>query len=287
MRWFSVLYLSLFCMNVAVASSLDSMNKEEVDSLTLSQLSEVEPELYKLLKGVLPVTLAKLAYNVGDYDIEKAVSAFQKDLKADVTGDITMHQFEQLNKRAEKSVTHKIYLPFDGIGNKPSIYISDNYAKISGTWVFVDSEDKMAFPINHSVYECYRETGHCFISEVQFYSPESSNSSHIYHSTDVTKFDKWGEDEIVMSTSSKCRNSTITINSKSEEVIQVARNNGEDCTLLTGEVIDNLEKPRIAKLISGFEFSQDFFEKREEEGVSLMSSEFQELVKSIKNASNE
>ena len=91
----------------------------------------------------------------------------------------------------------------------------------------------------------------------------------------------WNDEEIVANNEALCATTTTTINAQAKEVYAITRNNGnKSCAPL----MTPLAKPRISKLVSGFNVSQDYFTKMRKEADGYRSKEYQEYLEVMRGS---
>ena len=129
-----------------------------------------------------------------------------------MNGVITVGQFETLMKRTNAVKMTPVHLPL-GDDVRPTIVVDDEYALVEGTWII--EGDEAAFPLNVTTYQCYREFGHCFRTDLSIDGTDAS-SYGIYIVPSAVSITSWNNEEIVMEDNGLCRNNTVTINAQAK-----------------------------------------------------------------------
>lgn len=271
------------------AEELEALPREKIKQLparlVFEKLAGGELKSAEALDAMFVFPLRALAYTdarpgaATARDIEIASRKFQADIGADATGVLSVGQFEELMRRHERLQDRPVYLP--NTGKEISVTISGGYAQVEGTWVI--EGDKIAWPINHNIIRCDRDRRECvtFSTTLDVPSMDSSNDAYNLHaSINTASIVRWSNDEIVMETGSDCRSVLTTINARNNEVFEIVRNKGGDCS--AGIVaLPKLEKPRISRLVPGWKLSWDFWQERKKEAREYMSSEYRQALKEL------
>jgi hypothetical protein len=225
--------------------------------------------------GELPVTATPKARDA-------AVRKFQHDIDAAQTGELTFGQLMELGRRSLRVKENEIALSL----LEPKIHKFDDWVLVSnGTWII--EGDTIARPINTSTIRCYRDYGTCFEASVYMEVPtfDDVDADTAYY-PDLTfetyHIIKWTDAEVVAETESDCRVSTLSLNVKSNEVLEVTRNNSEaGCGIPGLFELPKLVQPRIARLVKGYDVSRAFFAKRSDAARLYYNSEFRNVLEQL------
>ena len=268
---------------------INSMSVEEIEKLPPEILMELPfmPTLRKLIsKGdmelseeavglMVSVFLRDLYYTPyveGEDDISRAVAAFQRDLGATTTGEITMGQWEELNRRAIRRHDTPVYAGFN-----TNVYkVGDWSVNATGTWII--ENDKIANPVNTAEIECDKERGTCELIQASIIVPSLESSDNAYNltlDTQTYKIISWTDNEVISRpySTDECRSTVLTINTASEEVYEITRNNNqEECKFGDLFELPPLEQPRITRLVEGFDTTFAFWKERRKANQEFMNS---------------
>lgn len=240
----------------------------------------------QLFNFMLTLPLSRLMYfgPFSETEIEAATKKFQADLGQSATGQLTMGQFEELQRRWNRSNDTRVYLPT--FGDELSIVrVGKDYVSVEGTWILED--EKIAFPINQSKITCYKIERSCEDIQVELIVPrfdEGGDSYQINISKRTTEIISWSDTEVITRDEGDCRTSILTINSTTKEVYEVTRNNETElCSKGLNSLfkIPPLKKPRIARLVPGWKISYKFWQDRQSRASKFLNSEVQDMVKAM------
>lgn len=209
-------------------------------------------------------------------DLNDGISQYQQDLGEKVTGELTMRQFGELARRKARFYETPVYLP---VVDKIRIYTSDGYASVEGTWVL--EGEQLAWPIQTSKITCRLDTNQCGEIQALLNVPDIDDDADGYQlmvDSRSWRIISWDSSEIIARDPGTCRTSVLTLSLQSNEVDEIIRNNeGKDCTEspLRGS---SLEKPRMARLVPGYELSSEFWNERKKSYTDFTSSKFRKQV---------
>jgi hypothetical protein len=145
--------------------------------------------------------------------------------------------------------------------------MTKDFASAKGTMII--EGDKIAWPLNISDFECYREWG-CYQSGVDI--TDDAGTYYVNANQNLLSILSWNEEEIVANNEALCATTTLTINAKA--------NNGQSCA----PMMHPLAKPQISKLVSGFNVSQDYFAKKRKEADGYRSKEYQQYLDAMRGS---
>jgi hypothetical protein len=184
------------------------------------------------MKSFVPLMLRDLGYGFreaftgNDEQQQRWVTQFQHDVGEPETGVLTWGQMDTLGKRSQavKSSDVTVGLPL-GDKDGPEIYMTKDFASARGTMII--EGDKIAWPLNISNFECYREWGYCYQSGVDI--TDDAGGYYVNANQTLLSIMSWNEDELIANNEAKCASTTMTINVKAKEVYLITRNNGQSC----------------------------------------------------------
>jgi hypothetical protein len=217
----------------------------------------------------------------GDYTGAKR--AFQSDLGEEVTGFLTVGQIDALGYRASRlNMTWVSFFPFDFGG-----IMLGNWASTKGTLKIVD--EKIAYPINHIEIDCSRDEGICEYRQIAMLLPDETSWAQSYHVGEIAdekyRIIRW-EDQLIDAvpmTNTGCRTTQLSLNFKTQEFFEIARNNSdEDCETALGVTFPRLEKPRVSQIVDGREIVDAEFKAINEEAFTYYSSAFRARIDALK-----
>ena len=217
-----------------------------------------------------------------DQEIAKAVAAFQSDIGADVTGELTMGQFEELNRRGIRRSETKVYA-----SSYAGVHRFEDYSvTATGTWII--NNDQIADPVNTAEIECIKDQGTCNLIQASIVLPSLDSSSDLYTlhlDTQTYEIISWTANEVISRPyqTNECRSTVLTINTKSQEVYEITRNNNqEECKFGDLFEVPALDQPQVARLVSGFDTTHAYWKKRREAYEEYTNSEVRDrLQKSL------
>lgn len=211
---------------------------------------------------------------------EEGIKQFQEDIASESTGELTVQQFQELFRRHARSRDTKIYA--SGLGKELNIFIYEGYISVEGTWTLVD--DVIAYPINTSKIVCVRDDKECQVSQAYVTVPsieDDSDSYSLFLDTTTYRIVSWTKSEVIARDSGFCRTTLLTINSNSNEVLEVTRNN-ETKECREGHLTaPSLDKPRIARLVPGFNWTFQWWEKRESTTRKYINPRYQSALEDM------
>ncbi|WP_037454220.1 hypothetical protein [Sinorhizobium fredii] len=231
---------------------------------------------------VIQANLNSLMYN-GLADYEGAKKDFQKDLGEEPTGDLTVWQIHTLGYRSSRlNLTHVSFFTFDYGG-----ILSNGRASVKGTVKIIG--ERIAYPINHTVIECFQTEGYCNYRQIALVLPDEKSWVQSYSvmqvANDYYKITRWENDQIdaVPYNSTACRINQLSLNFATKEYFEIARNNtAGDCDTGLGVKLPRLDKPRVSQIVDGREIVDAEYKRIDEEARGYLSSAFRKRLGSIK-----
>jgi hypothetical protein len=212
------------------------------------------------------------AFTGSDDQLQRWVTQFQHDIGEPETGALTAGQWEILSERTNAIKAPHITLPF-GDEDNPSITMTKDFVTAEGTLVI--EGEQAAYPLNVTSFQCFRDLRYCFQSDVSI--DVSGPIYSVLPIQQIIPITSWNDDEVVANDEALCAIVTTTINTRAKEVFQITRNNGHPC-----QPLHPLDKPRISKLVGGFNFSQDYFAKKQKEADGYYSKEYREYLEAMR-----
>jgi len=285
-------FLALTKTNADDLPDISRMSIEEIEKLP----SEILPELpasvvfakiaeekqfpSNFFDTAIVINLSKLLFfQPSEEQKLQAIKDFQTSIGDKADGVLTISQFEELGRRATRSTDTPIYP--STFGEDISVYIDTNFAKAEGTWII--EGEPIAYPINHSKISCQKYAGICEVVQIDVAIPDIDDKDHSYSfqlSTQNYDVISWTTDEVVSQSVGECRKVLLTMNTGSSEVFEITRNVGkEGCDIGGLLTLPQLETPRIAKLVGGFNQAQKFWQEREMEISKFYGSNLVEKLK--------
>ena len=215
---------------------------------------------HRLLRVSLSATLGRLGYGTGPFtweygDVEaSAIHRFQSDLGIAATGTLDSLTIYHLARAQVALEQTRIYLP------SKFVFALDGYFAARGTWMAVDYN--AAYPINTTDVLCRRGQG-CEVVYVEFVDDQHSSFSVRREHYDVIS---WGSDRIVAQAEAQCRQTLLTLNSATEDVVMLSQDK-DGCDkeelltmtthLVSGSPFDSTFAP-VARAVYG---EKEFYEK--------------------------
>lgn len=234
---------------------------------------------------VFQAQLNTLMYS-GIGDLDGAKKAFQSDLGADPTGNLTVWQIHQLEYRSER--TKLGYVGFFSLGNRSALY--DTFAIVQGTLTILD--ESIYYPINNVKIKCDKGRSICEYQQVALMIPDENDWSQTYSVVEVAdekyRITRWEGDQIdaIPVEATGCRINQLALNFSTKEFYEIARNNKENCDLTLGGALPPLEKPRVSQIVDGSDIISAEFQKVHDEVFSYMESGFQARVNKLREEAN-
>lgn len=293
-----LLLLPAFAIAQTDLPDIDSMSVEEIEKLPpeiLKELpftsmmrkviseSDMEPteELLGLMVSFHLRDMYYTPYVEGADEIRRAVAAFQRDIGAKATGELTMGQFEELNRRAIRRHDSPVYaIGFAGVHR-----IEDYFVSASGTWII--ENDQIAHPVNTAEINCYKDQKTCQLIQAIIVVPSLESSQVPYHlslDTETYEIISWTDNEVISRSfgTDQCRSTVLTINTASEEVYEITRNNNKEGCKFGGLLeIPLLEQPQISRLVKRFDTTRAFWKERRKADGEFMNSELRERFQKL------
>ena len=221
-------------------------------------------------------------------DSIEGVKQFQADIGVKETGQLTLGQFFRLRYRwthSRENHVHVSTLPIE-------ISVIDKaYATVEGTWVI--ENDEIAYPINFAKIICRRDRKECQDITANLQIPDldeadaakgkdASDNYHLHLSENTYDIISWDANEIVARNQNilGCSISLLTLNLNSHEVWEMTRNNETPECRRSTPLFGTLDKPRVARLVPGFDAAWEFWQKRRVITDSYFNPRFREKAKS-------
>ena len=275
-------------------ADLNTLTPEQLQSIPISELARIESSLQKAFsKPVMEYTtqlqLSALGYftNNNSKIIKEKVESFQETIGEKVTGELTLGQFNTMVECAYKYNEGKIITPSF---NTISITEDYAYAEVSlilddGNDIYLEGTDD-AYPINRSIIQCTRKEDICREFTVNVMIPrygEANNTYYLSSDTETWSIDSWSTNKIVASDISfpgSCRTTSMTINSVSNEIVQITTNNNiEECDIMG--ISGVLDRPQVTKSVDPSTYQNGYWKAREDKTRDMCVN--QELVEEVKN----
>jgi hypothetical protein len=274
-------------MTIEEIESLPPEVVQELPAIQMFEKLEIGPELdlpFDFWRFVIGFYLSRLYYTPhieGEEQIARAVEAFQRDIDADVTGILTLGQFEELNRRATRRFETKVYASNNAYVSK----FEDYSVTAKGTWVLED--EQIGDPVNTVEINCIKPQDTCKIIQASVTLPSIDSTNDTYYlslDTQVYKIISWTDDEVIARPyqTNKCRATTLTINVRTQEVYEVTRNNNQEACKF-GDLMElpPLEGPRIARLVKGYEATRAYWEVRTKQYTDYVNSTLRDKFKPL------
>ncbi len=219
---------------------------------------------------MLQFYLNTLMYS-GLADYLSAKKAFQADQGEETTGELTVGQIHTLVACASRVNLTKVSFLFPSGGT-----MVGDWAEVKGTLEIIDEQN--AYPLNHVDIECRRDRGTCEYRQIVLMLPDEGSWSEGYsiaETVDATyRITRWEKAQIdaVPLDDSACRTNQLSFNFETNEFFEIARNNTPaDCELL-GITLPRLEKPRVSRIVDGFDIFYEEFKRIRGEASGCFSS---------------
>ena len=275
-------------------ADLNTLTPEQFQSIPISELARIESSLQKAFsKPVMEYTtqlqLGALGYftNNNSKIIKEKVESFQETIGEKVTGELTLGQYNTLIECAYKYNEGKIIT-----NSMTSISINEDYAYATASIILDDGNDIYlegtddGLPINRSIIQCDRKEDICREFKVNVRVPsygEASNTYYLSSDTETWSIDSWSTNKIVASDISfpgSCRTISMTINSVSNEIVQITTNNNiEECDIMG--ISGVLDRPQVAKSVDPRTYQNGYWKARQDKTRDMCVN--QELIEEVKN----
>jgi hypothetical protein len=257
----------------------DKENQPGVDQKTMKQYmaerapnTEIAAEASNLLVDTLtyPLLTSLLYGNFSEASVRMMTEHFQEDLGADVTGHLTMDQYDELSRRNTEYQKTPVYA-----GGSARTNVGDAYASAEGTWQMFG--EKAAYPINKVEIRCWRNREECFEFEAIVDVHDAKYQLHT--SLKTYSVIHWGPQEVIALSDppligDPCYTSTLRMNASSgETTLTTANNTQEECKVLWA-TLPPLDAPLVSKLVDGFERTYQEFQTREDESQKYLNPRF-------------
>ena len=274
--------------NAEIIREIEGASKEDASQL-LELIGERSKELpFSLIYNIIGFGLLaepavfhqlRILFYPGS---KEGIKQFQTDIGVEANGDLTWGQAEELQRRISRFNDTRIIAGAGKAGDKPSIGKFEGYVFAEGTWILED--DDIAYPINTAKIECDQEKKICQVVQASVFIPSLDSASDFYSiSLDSSPYPilSWNTNEIMAEASSDCRTSTLTINFNSEEVFEITRNNKTKQCREGFLALPSLEKPRIARLVSGWDRTYKWWDDRKEKISEYMNPRYKNEMKGL------
>ena len=207
---------------------------------------------------------------------QQAVKSFQADLREKPTGNLTVWQIHELQKRSEFQRLGAIGFPFTHTSQ-----IVENSARVEGTVKIL--EEKHAWPVNHVEINCYKSDAYCEYRQLAIAFPTDNSWTQTYSvldlGTDLYKITHWanGVIDAVPLNEGACRINSLKLNFNTKEFFEIASNSARKCDVL-GSTLDKLSKPRISQILDGSEIINSEFAALRKKSYLFLASDFRKRV---------
>lgn len=285
-----ILLIGLFTVEIVSADN-KAVNKfrdftpEQIKALPEKVRRSEVPTMYVLAAqtGLAPdapllfsLQLNLLMYPaVGEY--ASAIRAFQKDMGDTPNGNLTVHQIQQLEYRANLQKLSRIAFPDDFYS-----WISSDSAVVKGTLSILN--DQIAWPINHQNVVCFKSQKQCEVTQLILDVPNEKSWAQRYQimtaNTEYYNITRWENDAIdaeYPGTPDRCRTTSLNLNFKTKEFFFITKNSGGKCEIL-GKPIEKLSMPRISQILDGKNIIEGEFSRLEKAAYEVLASNFRKKV---------
>jgi hypothetical protein len=214
-------------------------------------------------------------------EITEGVKSFQRSINEPSDGRLSLGQLIKLIERSAER-HRSVDAAQIGINNGFFIFIGPDRASARGTW---HSENvQLAFQFNSVEIRCEKSSRTCAVFE-GFIDPNNSGGRrNLMTSTQIYSITRWNRSELFAEYNGDCRTVALHLNVSSNEVIQITRNNdnssSENCRRFTGP----LALPQIAKLVDGFQVSQNINKKERDDALARLSPSYRDLYLRIRSS---
>ncbi|WFU00986.1 hypothetical protein QA648_12570 [Rhizobium sp. CB3171] len=252
--------------------------QERKSNVPMVYIGAANDALSKNGQVMIQAALNSLMYD-GLADFEGAMRAFQQDLGEQPTGKLTVGQLQKLGYRASR--LHLTYVDFFSLEYGGTT--TKDFASVKGTVKMLD--DRIAYPINHVVIQCFRAESYCSYNQVALALPDENSWAQSYSVLTVAdeyyKITRWDTNQIdaVPYQNTACRSNQLSFNFETKEFFEIARNNTSgDCQTALGVTLPRLDKPRVSQIVKGDEIVDAEFKRIGEEAASYYSSAFRDRL---------
>src|SRR3990167_9923001 len=237
----------------------------------------------KFIIGMIELALNYLKFyyqnptGIENSHLTDAIKKFQMSIGKPGTGVLTAGEFSILMNNKDLVMPDGIDLP--GFTGAPSVYRSGGYVSAEGTWIIVG--ENIAYPIQISKIRCIKDEKTC-IEANAYIATFGDNSRMLNVELEDYYITKWDDEEVTADTSGGCRVATLIINTKQKEVSSITRNyNESECEIIPGKSIPKLEKPRVSRLVGGYDVSKEYNLKQGERRSKVFNPEYMKAVRSL------
>jgi hypothetical protein len=223
----------------------------------------------------------------------QGVEQFQADIGAKITGELTMRQFTEVHRRWLRKNDTPVY------SSDLDVQVNDDLgvASARGTWLTDDNDTVTVTPINVVEITCDRGRQECLRATAELYVPSlDGDRSRLYLGPDDDSYllrlapirryriVSWSDGEVTALENRGCDVALLTLNRQSSRVQEVVRND-ENIDPNCRNPSPPFEKPRIARLASGWATGRGFWGKRQEMTRSYVNPRAaEEMKEEIKQA---
>ena len=271
-------------------NDLNKLTPEQLNSMPISELKRIASNsgnetISEFFDYYTSIALMRLGYDDNLKNLSKSkqkIKSFQKKVGNNPTGILTYGDVDNLNNCNAKFMENKV-LPL----GTASVYIYEDYARAEGSLVIDDGNDTYleetdsAFPVTKTMIRCDRNDGICTVFVADVIIPNYEDSKDTYYlntDIDVWQIDSWRSDKVIATSSGNCRTTTMTMNSTTNEIVQLTTNaSTKGCDLL-GSEIPKLERPLLVKSVDPMKYTYGYWIARSKKTAETCVSD------SIKNA---
>ena len=269
-------------------SDLTGLTEEQINSMPFSVLQrlmgeDMPPEALDYLSVI---SLSRLGYFVETNPrvIKEKIKSFQETTGTKPTGELTFGDFNKLNECNAKFGENKV-VPL----GSSSVSIYEDWASAEASIVIDDGNDTYlqetdsAYPITHSKIRCDKQDGICRAFVADIVVPRFGDSNNTYYlstNIEIWDIDSWGGDKIIASRGSECRTTTMTMNSTTNEVVQITTNASNESCKILGTELPKLDRPTIATSVDPTEHGFAYWAARTKKTSEMcLSQSVQDMAK--------
>lgn len=197
-----------------------------------------------------------------DEETKKALYAYQRRMGLKTTRDLDIETFEKIEKDSSLLETDPASLP----GYYFSDYLWDSFFSGKGTWIFENEKEDMAFPLQTTRIECYRNQGICFEATASLFNNFLSVDLEEY------EIERWDNFEIVTGPYDyQCTRYVLRINRQLKSVKKIRT------TLRTKKACKGVDaQDKYITLVDGFKVGNKVREDRNKAIRDAQSQYFKE-----------
>ncbi len=299
-RWFRLIAAATFWSTCLFGFSHLMADKNEKNPSNISQESETGTEqkpksktIKEELRSASPVERKQVEFGIemqlhrlmypGLENFERAVKMFQKDLGEESTGDLTIEQLEELNRRVEGLTVPDFFFPTT-FASTDIKFMLNGSATVRGTATILANDETIASPVNQVTIECNKREKLCELRMLFLARNEKTGSWLCGESTHLFEIISWTDDSIEAKSvddAVSVRTSSLSLNFKTKEFFWITKNSGRESDAFTGEKIEPLKTPRIVQFVDGKKIVSDYFKKLKADARSFWSSEFRRKAETL------